>query len=48
MKEMIPRNISCDGKQQEDDWSLHVLNDTYSARVGESIMFQVQVSVYTS
>jgi len=42
MKEMIPRNISCDGKQQEDDWSLHVLNDTYSARVGESIMFQVQ------
>jgi len=42
LKEMMPRNVSCDATVNNDEWNLHVVNDTYSARVGQSIMLEVQ------
>ena len=45
LKEMMRRNVSCDATVNNDEWKLHVVNDTYSARVGQSIMLEVQVSL---
>ena len=45
LKEMMPRNVSCDATVNNDEWNLHVVNDTYSARVGQSIMLEVQVGL---